>query len=164
MLPGDDQRSSRQSRTSYHDYAGQLKMATDQAIYLRKSQQNATDIKVKKSEVNYSKTKKRTSRKSKKEPTAELKRELVMHEHMEDVAILLDRLKTNAETGMKQPAYEEAYKRFGPNKMTPPPTTPEWVKFLKEITTGFSLLLWVGGILCFISFGIQRGMSDVYIL
>jgi len=42
-------------------------------------------------------------------------------------------------------------KQYGPNALTPPKTTPEWVKFLQNMFGGFAALLWIGGILCFIA-------------
>ena len=50
--------------------------------------------------------------------------------------------------------------RDGPNSLTPPPTTPEWVKFCKQLFTGFSLLLWIGAILCFIAYSIQASQDE----
>uniref|UniRef100_A0A8C6UAC7 Sodium/potassium-transporting ATPase subunit alpha n=1 Tax=Neogobius melanostomus TaxID=47308 RepID=A0A8C6UAC7_9GOBI len=50
--------------------------------------------------------------------------------------------------------------RDGPNALTPPPTTPEWVKFCKQMFGGFSMLLWTGAILCFLAYGIQAAMED----
>ncbi|OBS66873.1 hypothetical protein A6R68_04597, partial [Neotoma lepida] len=43
----------------------------------------------------------------------------------------------------------------GPNALTPPPTTPEWLKFCKQLFGGFSLLLWTGALLCFLAYGIH---------
>ena len=57
----------------------------------------------------------------------------------------------------------EAKKRlaeYGPNALTPPKTTPEWVKFLKNLFTGFAVLLWAGGILCFAAYGAQYADSS----
>ena len=31
----------------------------------------------------------------------------------------------------------------GKNELTPPPQTPEWVKFCKQLFSGFAILLWV---------------------
>merc|ERR1712038_2163849 len=45
--------------------------------------------------------------------------------------------------------------KYGPNALTPPPTTPEWVKFLQCLFGDFALLLWLGAILCFIAYSIQ---------
>ena len=50
--------------------------------------------------------------------------------------------------------------RDGPNQLTPPKTTPEWVKFCKLLFGGFSLLLWIGAILCFIAYSIQRSAYE----
>ena len=45
--------------------------------------------------------------------------------------------------------------RDGPNALTPPKTTPEWVKFCKQLFGGFSMLLWVGAILCYVAYAIE---------
>lgn len=50
---------------------------------------------------------------------------------------------------------EENQKKYGPNALTPPPTTPEWIKFCQNLFGGFALLLWFGAILCFIAYSIQ---------
>ncbi|KAI4886142.1 hypothetical protein NFI96_015291 [Prochilodus magdalenae] len=50
----------------------------------------------------------------------------------------------------------EILDRDGPNALTPPPTTPEWVKFCKQLFGGFCTLLWIGSILCFIAFTVQQ--------
>ena len=50
--------------------------------------------------------------------------------------------------------------RDGPNLLTPPPSTPEWVKFCKQLFGGFAMLLWLGAILCFIAFSIQAATFD----
>ena len=57
--------------------------------------------------------------------------------------------------GHTQEKANELYERDGPNALTPPPTTPEWVKFCKQLFSGFAMLLWIGAILCFITFGIK---------
>jgi sodium/potassium-transporting ATPase subunit alpha len=44
---------------------------------------------------------------------------------------------------------QEILKRDGPNALSPPKTTPEWVKFCKQMFGGFALLLWIGAGLCF---------------
>jgi len=51
--------------------------------------------------------------------------------------------------------------KYGPNSLTPPKETPEWVKFAKHLLGGFSLLMWIGAALCFAAFGVQHAyMSD----
>ncbi|KAK3513798.1 hypothetical protein QTP70_028881, partial [Hemibagrus guttatus] len=54
----------------------------------------------------------------------------------------------------------ELLARDGPNALTPPPTIPEWVKFCKQLFGGFSILLWIGALLCFLAYGIQFVTED----
>lgn len=62
--------------------------------------------------------------------------------------------------GLSPERAKEILLRDGPNCLTPPKTTPEWVKFCKTLFGGFSMLLWIGAILCFIAYGIQAGTYD----
>ena len=62
--------------------------------------------------------------------------------------------------GHTQGKADELYERDGPNALTPPPTTPEWVKFCKQLFSGFAMLLWIGAILCFITFGIKVSQQE----
>lgn len=55
---------------------------------------------------------------------------------------------------------QEILTRDGPNTLTPPKTTPEWVKFCKQLFGGFSLLLWTGAILCFVAYSIQMYFKE----
>lgn len=57
--------------------------------------------------------------------------------------------------GLTNAKAAEFLARDGPNALTPPPSTPEWVKFCQQLLGGFSLLLWVGAILCFVAYTIQ---------
>uniref|UniRef100_H3CH26 Sodium/potassium-transporting ATPase subunit alpha n=1 Tax=Tetraodon nigroviridis TaxID=99883 RepID=H3CH26_TETNG len=54
----------------------------------------------------------------------------------------------------------EILARDGANALTPPPTTPEWVKFCRQLFGGFSILLWIGAILCFFAYSIQVATED----
>ena len=54
----------------------------------------------------------------------------------------------------------EILARDGPNALTPPPTTPEWVKFCRQLVGGFSMLLWIGAVLCFLAYGIQAATEE----
>lgn len=62
--------------------------------------------------------------------------------------------------GLTHSKAQEILARDGPNALTPPPTTPEWVKFCRQLFGGFSILLWIGAILCFLAYGIQAGTED----
>ncbi|EFB23739.1 hypothetical protein PANDA_020289, partial [Ailuropoda melanoleuca] len=57
--------------------------------------------------------------------------------------------------GLSPGGAQEILKRDGPNTLTPPPTTSKWAKFCKQLFGGFSILLWIGAILCFLAYGIQ---------
>jgi sodium/potassium-transporting ATPase subunit alpha len=65
------------------------------------------------------------------------------------------RFNTNLERGLTKAAALEGNQTYGLNALTPPPTTPEWIKFCQNLFGGFALLLWFGAILCFIAYGIQ---------
>lgn len=156
----DHGKSASERRPSFVAFAGEMKLATDKRLS-REQVPTLTSADIE--ERNDPKNAKKNKTKAKKDKNEELKKELIMTEHTEEINSLLARLNTNANEGLKEDKYKDAYAKFGPNKMTPPPTTPEWVKFLKEISSGFALLLWAGGILCFISYGLQRNESDVYI-
>ena len=57
--------------------------------------------------------------------------------------------------GLTTDKAREVLERDGPNELSPPKTTPEWVKFCKQLFGGFAMLLWVGAILCFVAYTIQ---------
>merc|ERR1740124_1628702 len=52
------------------------------------------------------------------------------------------------------------FEEYGPNSLTPPPKTPEWVKFCQQLFSGFACLLWLGAILCFLAYGIQASAYE----
>lgn len=54
----------------------------------------------------------------------------------------------------------EVLERDGPNELSPPKTTPEWIKFCKQLFGGFSTLLWIGAILCYLAYSIQTGTEE----
>jgi sodium/potassium-transporting ATPase subunit alpha len=92
---------------------------------------------------------------------SELKQEIEMDEHKIDLDTLLARLGTNMETGLTKATVKKLREVNGPNKLTPPPETPEWIKFIGELTGFFSLLLWTGGFLCWVAYAIQPIIDNV---
>uniref|UniRef100_A0A3B3DJ94 Sodium/potassium-transporting ATPase subunit alpha n=1 Tax=Oryzias melastigma TaxID=30732 RepID=A0A3B3DJ94_ORYME len=72
----------------------------------------------------------------------------------------MDELKKEVDLGLSSSRAKEILARDGPNALTPPPTTPEWVKFCKQLFGGFSMLLWIGAVLCFLAYGIQAASED----
>ncbi len=68
---------------------------------------------------------------------------MTIDEHRITLEELVDRYQTNVETGLDSQKAQETLQKNGPNALTPPPETPEWVKFCKLLFGGFSALLWV---------------------
>ncbi len=62
--------------------------------------------------------------------------------------------------GLTPERSRQILERDGPNQLTPPKTTPEWVKFCKQLFGGFSLLLWIGAVLCFVAYSIQASTYE----
>lgn len=96
-----------------------------------------------------------TKKEKKREDVADLKKEMDMDWHRIEWSEVCEKLETDTEKGLTQSKYEEIFAREGPNCLTPPKTTPEWIKFCKQMFGGFSTLLWIGAILCFSAYGIQ---------
>jgi len=90
----------------------------------------------------------------------DLKKELDMDEHRVPIEEMYQRLGTNPNTGLTKDKAKEILERDGPNCLTPPKTTPEWVKFCQQLFGGFSLLLWIGAILCFVAYSIQASSME----
>ena len=84
-----------------------------------------------------------------------LKQELELDVHKVEVEELCKRFGTDIEKGLTEQAAADGLIKYGKNQLTPPPTTPEWVKFCQCLFSGFAMLLWVGAILCFIAYTIQ---------
>ena len=90
----------------------------------------------------------------------DLKQELDVDVHTVAIDVLCKRFNTNLEYGQTKESATESIKKHGLNKLTPPPTTPEWIKFCKQLFGGFSLLLWAGSILCFIAYALQAASFE----
>ncbi|CAG5135194.1 unnamed protein product, partial [Candidula unifasciata] len=99
-------------------------------------------------------------KKKKGDDMDDLKRELEMDEHSIPIQELYQRLEVNPLTGHSVERAKEILLRDGPNALTPPKTTPEWIKFCKVLFSGFSMLLWIGAILCYIAYGIQASQME----
>uniref|UniRef100_A0A665X2S7 Sodium/potassium-transporting ATPase subunit alpha n=1 Tax=Echeneis naucrates TaxID=173247 RepID=A0A665X2S7_ECHNA len=89
---------------------------------------------------------------------------ICIHSLTDDHKLTLDELHrkygTDLSRGLSSSRAKEILARDGPNSLTPPPTTPEWVKFCRQLFGGFSMLLWIGAILCFLAYGIQAASED----
>jgi len=103
----------------------------------------------------------RAAKKLKKDQNLDnLKQELDLDDHKIPIEELFRRLQSNPDTGLTQAKARENYERDGPNALTPPKQTPEWIKFCKNLFGGFALLLWIGAILCFIAYSIEASTYE----
>ena len=85
----------------------------------------------------------------------DLKQELELDVHIVEVDELCKRYTTDLTKGLTTSQAAANLEEYGPNALTPPKTTPEWVKFCKNLFSGFAMLLWIGAILCFVAYTIQ---------
>merc|ERR1712038_1533607 len=85
----------------------------------------------------------------------ELKQELEIDVHRVSVDELCKRFTSNVADGLTDDQVKKGIAEYGLNQLTPPPTTPEWIKFCQCLFSGFAMLLWFGAILCFLAYGIQ---------
>jgi len=90
----------------------------------------------------------------------ELKQELEIDVHKVDVDVLCKRFNTHVEKGLTSEQVKKGIEEHGLNQLTPPPTTPEWIKFCQQMFSGFACLLWLGAILCFLAYGIQASAYE----
>lgn len=63
--------------------------------------------------------------------------------------------------GMSAELVRQRQESEGPNALTPPKTKSELRKLLEELTGFFSILLWIGAILCFVGYGLQQSQDNV---
>jgi len=91
----------------------------------------------------------------KKQSMNELKQELALEDHKLSISALVNKHKTNLETGLTSAEAAARLARDGFNELTPPKTTPEWIKFCKQLFGGFATLLWIGAILCFFAYFVE---------
>jgi sodium/potassium-transporting ATPase subunit alpha len=97
--------------------------------------------------------------KAKKGKMDDLKKELELDEHKVSLDELCSRTQTNPEKGLTEDQAAKFLEANGYNELTPPKTTPEWIKFCKQMFGGFSTLLWIGAILCFIAYTIEASSN-----
>lgn len=84
-----------------------------------------------------------------------LKREVDVDFHKISVEELLQRFNTSATTGLTSGAAAAGLATYGPNRLSPPKKTPEWIKLLRKMFSGFGIILFLGSALCFIAYGVQ---------
>ncbi|XP_054004753.1 sodium/potassium-transporting ATPase subunit alpha-like [Hylaeus anthracinus] len=85
----------------------------------------------------------------------DLHQELSTRDHLIPLKQLCEKLNTNLITGLTEQEANYALLRDGPNALTPPKVTPEYIKFIKCMFHGFATLLWACSALCFLLYGIS---------
>lgn len=103
---------------------------------------------------------KKVPHQTKKQAMDDLKQECDVEEHKLSIDVLCTQLQTDPELGLTPEQARDILLRDGPNALTPPKKTSEWVKFSKNLFGGFAMLLWVGAFLCFIAYAIQSSSSE----
>jgi len=89
-----------------------------------------------------------------------LKQELELDVHKVPIEELCRRFGTDKVNGLSSKQATANKEKYGANELTPPPTTPEWIKFCQCLFSGFAMLLWFGAILCFVAYGIQASAYE----
>lgn len=79
---------------------------------------------------------------------------------IEEVCALLE---TNVEHGLDSTETAIRLERDGPNCFTPPKDKSWFILLLKELLSGFQLLMWFSAIGSFISFSIDHNPQDAYL-
>merc|ERR1712172_101820 len=90
----------------------------------------------------------------------ELKQELEIDVRKVSVDELCKRFNSNVAEGLNDDQVAKGIEEHGLNQLTPPPTTPEWIKFCQCLFSGFAMLLWLGASLCFLAYGIQASAYE----
>ncbi|XP_076242819.1 sodium/potassium-transporting ATPase subunit alpha [Calliopsis andreniformis] len=90
----------------------------------------------------------------------DLQQELSTNDHTIPLQKLCEKLNTDAVKGLTEEAAQNLLLLEGPNALSPPKVTPEYIKFLKCMFHGFASLLWICSALCFILYGVSVLIED----
>ncbi|XP_063151881.1 sodium/potassium-transporting ATPase subunit alpha-2-like isoform X2 [Candoia aspera] len=94
-----------------------------------------------------------------KEGLEDLKQEVNFDDHKLSLQELSRKYGVDLSKGLTKEQAAQLLEENGPNTLSPPRTTPEWVKFCKQLFGGFSILLWTGSLLCFLAYWVQIAMG-----
>ncbi len=114
----------------------------------------------------FSRTKRSVANTNETKPNNDdLKRNVQVTAHKETLEELTSssRLNVNPHTGLNSDDAKQRLETHGMNMLTPPKQTPAWIKFLKELSGFFSLLLWGGALLCFIGYSIDGSEDHLFL-
>lgn len=89
---------------------------------------------------------------------------VICDEHLMTIDEVAEKYETDLKNGLTSEKVQINAQKHGLNQLTPPKKTPGIIKFLKLLFSGFSLLLWVGAILCIVSYFINKDEQTVRIV
>ena len=78
-----------------------------------------------------------------------------MDEHRIPLDELLSRFNCTLQGGLSTEAAIRRNLEEGDNKLPEKEKEPGWIRFLREITNWFAIMLWVGSILCIVTYIIK---------
>ncbi|XP_076627752.1 sodium/potassium-transporting ATPase subunit alpha [Colletes latitarsis] len=84
-----------------------------------------------------------------------LRRDIETDVHLRPAEDLLRSLRTDANHGLSTTVARDLLNKSGLNALTPPRKTSGVLKFLRRCFGGFSLLIWVGALLCFCNYVLE---------
>lgn len=87
--------------------------------------------------------------------------EYTLTEHRLDPPALEKAMKTDFNVGLTSQEAQMRLARDGPNALTPPPRPNLCMRFMHHLVGGFSSLLWIGSILCFVVYGIDGTIENL---
>ncbi|CAK59780.1 unnamed protein product (macronuclear) [Paramecium tetraurelia] len=87
-----------------------------------------------------------------------------MDEHRIPLEELEQRFQTSSNDGLTKDVANQRLQEVGKNELTQKEKVPWYMKLIHELTSMFSMLLWVGSILCFIAYGLApEDPSNLYL-
>lgn len=85
-------------------------------------------------------------------------------EHKIPLPVLEVRLETSYHEGISTEKASVRLLEEGENKLSERKSIPAWLILLRELTSGFAILLWCGTILCFIAYALTpEDLSNLYL-
>ncbi|XP_018321819.1 sodium/potassium-transporting ATPase subunit alpha-like [Agrilus planipennis] len=84
------------------------------------------------------------------------KAEYTTEDHIIELKVLLEKLRTNRKTGLTIDEADDRLKKYGPNCLVPNAAISKWSVLFHNFFGGFSSLLWMGSIMCFIGYAVAR--------
>eukprot|EP01135_Chromosphaera_perkinsii_P003737 Nk52_evm55s252 gene=Nk52_evmTU55s252 len=159
---GEDRRPSHFSRRSSRAMSTTSRMSTASSHIITEFQERSTRVRDSRRARKQAKkeAKKEAQKQQQSESKDDLRKEVDMDEHIVPVEELEERLQTSTSTGLTTSEAENKLALYGKNVLTPPKTTPTYILFLREIFTGFAIVLWAAAVLCFVGFTIEEVQNE----